>query len=179
MALPDLCEFGADRAPGLAGAGLGDADDDEREEADEDVGADAVVAAVEDGAEQERALEVAERPFGLEQLLVAERDVLGTQGRVGGGEQVLAVEVLLPGDLVVVEQEPAGLGLADVAGEGRVVAERALAPLVGVPFGLGLGAFALQLEPVELGRDPVELLLAARLGILSDPTTQANRSCVV
>ena len=38
------------------------------------------------------------------QLLVAERDVLGRQARVAGGEQVLAVEPLLGGDLGPVER---------------------------------------------------------------------------
>jgi hypothetical protein len=38
--LADAAELGADGAPGLVGAGLGDADDDEREEADQDVRAD-------------------------------------------------------------------------------------------------------------------------------------------
>jgi hypothetical protein len=41
------------------------------------VRADAVLAAVVDGAQQDRALEAAEGAFGFEQLLVAERDVLG------------------------------------------------------------------------------------------------------
>ena len=161
MALADLAELGADRAPGVAGAGLGDADDHQGEEADQDVGADPVVLAVEDGPQQERALEVAEGAFGLEQLLVAERDVFGREARVAGGEQVLAVEALLGGDLLAVDQQPAGLGLAQVAGEGLVVAQRALAALVSVAFGLGLCALALGLEPGELGLDPLDPLLAA------------------
>ena len=77
VALADLAELGADRAPGLASARLGDPDEDEREEADQDVGADAVVLAVEDGPQQQGALEVAEGALGLLELLVAERDVLG------------------------------------------------------------------------------------------------------
>ena len=77
VALADLAELGADGAPGLTGAGFGDADEDEGEETDQHVGADAVVFAVEDGAEQQRAFEVTEGALGLEQLLVAERDVLG------------------------------------------------------------------------------------------------------
>src|SRR4029079_16684270 len=73
----DLAEVGADRAPGLAAARLGEPDEHEGEEADQHVGADAVVFAVEDGPEQERAFEVAEGALGLLELLVAERDVLG------------------------------------------------------------------------------------------------------
>jgi hypothetical protein len=106
---------------------------------------------VEDGPQQQRAFEVAEGALGVFQLLVAERDVLGGQARVAGGEQVLAVEPLLGRDLGPVEREPAALGLAQVAGEGRVVAERALAAQVRLPLGLGVGALALLVEPDELG----------------------------
>ena len=60
VALPDLAQLCPDRAPGLLGAGLGEADEDEREEADQHVGADALVFAVEDWSQQQRALEVAE-----------------------------------------------------------------------------------------------------------------------
>jgi hypothetical protein len=72
-------------------------------------------------------LEVAEGAFGLAQVLVAERDLLGGQVGVGAGEQVLAVQALLGRDLLAVDQEPAGRGLAQIAREGRVVA----APLPG------------------------------------------------
>ena len=48
VALADLAELGADRAPGGAASGFGEPDEHEREEADQDVGADAVVFAVED-----------------------------------------------------------------------------------------------------------------------------------
>ena len=44
-----------------------------------------------------------------------------------------------------------------------MVSECALAALVRVAVGLGLGAFALELEPGELGLDPGDPLLAARL----------------
>ena len=60
MALADLAEFSADGAPGLAGTGLGEPDEHEGEVADEDVGADAIVSAVEDGSEQQCSFEVAE-----------------------------------------------------------------------------------------------------------------------
>jgi hypothetical protein len=45
VAVADLAGFGADRAPRLAGAVLGDADDRECEEADQDVRADPLGAA--------------------------------------------------------------------------------------------------------------------------------------
>ena len=56
-------------------------------------------SAVEDRPQLQGALQVPEAAFGFEQVLVAQRDVLGGQVRVGGGEQVLAVEALLGGDL--------------------------------------------------------------------------------
>jgi hypothetical protein len=64
-------------APGVVGACLGDADDDQREKADQHVRADALVLAVEHRPQGEGALEVAEGALGFEQLLVAERDVFG------------------------------------------------------------------------------------------------------
>ena len=115
VALADLAELGADRAPGLIGARLGEADDHQGEEADQHVGADPVVFAVEDGPQQQRALEVAEGALRFEQLLVAERDVLGRERGVAGGEQVLAVEPLLGGDLRPVEREPAARALAQAS----------------------------------------------------------------
>ncbi len=88
-------EFERDPPPGLFGLAFGDADEQQREPADQDVRADAVLEAVKDGAQLERGLEVAEAAFGFEQVLVAERDVLGGQVGVGGGEQVFAVQALL------------------------------------------------------------------------------------
>ena len=48
-------------------------------------------------------------------LLVAERDVLGGERRVGGSEQELAVQVLLGIDGGAVDPQLAGLGLAQEA----------------------------------------------------------------
>jgi hypothetical protein len=72
-------EFERDPAPGLVGLALGDADQEQREPAEQDVRADAVLEAVEDGPELERGLQIAEAAFGFEQVLVAERDVLGAR----------------------------------------------------------------------------------------------------
>src|SRR5712691_9934358 len=66
-------------------------------------------------------LHVPPAALDLEQLLVAERDVLGGHLRVGGAQQVLAVEVLL------------GLG------PGRVDAEEAAGGGPQVPVQAGLG----------------------------------------
>jgi len=61
-------QLGAHGAPGLAGARLDDADDHQREEADQHVRADALVL-VEHGPQEQRALQIAEGAFGVEQLL--------------------------------------------------------------------------------------------------------------
>ena len=70
-------EFERDPPPGLAGLAFGDADQQQREPGEQDVRADAVLEAVKDGAQLDRGLQVAEAAFGFEQVLVAERDVLG------------------------------------------------------------------------------------------------------
>ena len=74
-------EFERDSPPGQFGLAFADADEEQREPADQDVRADAVLEAVKDRAELEGALEVAEAAFGFDQVLVAERDVFG--GEVG------------------------------------------------------------------------------------------------
>ena len=70
-------ELAADGAPGLGALAFDDADQQERKPAEGDVRADPVLEAVEDGAQLEDPLEVAEAAFGFEQVLVAERDVFG------------------------------------------------------------------------------------------------------
>src|SRR3954468_5255133 len=68
--------------PGLAGGGLDDADEQQREPAQHDVGADALFEAVVDRAQVEDLLHVPPAAFDLEELLVAQRDVGGRQVRV-------------------------------------------------------------------------------------------------
>src|SRR6266508_4656965 len=67
------------RRPGLAGGGLCDADQQQRQPAQDDVGADAVLEAVVDGPQVDDLLDVAPAPLDLQQLLVAKRDVLSAQ----------------------------------------------------------------------------------------------------
>jgi hypothetical protein len=105
-------QLGCDPPPALPGGAFGDPDQEEGEPADDDVRLDAVLEPVEDGAQLECCLQVAEGAFGLAQVLVAERDLLGAGVGVGGGGQVLAVEARLGRDLASVDQQPAGLGLA-------------------------------------------------------------------
>jgi hypothetical protein len=78
---------------------------------------------VEDGAQLERRLQVAEGALGLAQVLVAERDLLGGEIGVGGGKQVLAVQAFLGRDPAAVDQQPPRLRLTQVAGEAGVVAQ--------------------------------------------------------
>ena len=77
----DAAELDGDAPPGVAGASFGDADEQQGEPAEQHVGADAWFDAVVDGAQIEGGLEVPEPAFGFEEVLVAERDVLG--GQVG------------------------------------------------------------------------------------------------
>jgi len=68
-----------DPSPRLGGLAFGDADQQQREPGEQDVRADAVLEAVKDGAQLDRALQVAEAAFGFEEVLVAQRDVFGTE----------------------------------------------------------------------------------------------------
>ncbi len=119
-------EFDLDASLGQAGAAFGNAGEQQRQPAQQYVRPDAGFDAVEHRPQLERALEVAEAAFSFEQVLVAQRDVLGGQVRVGGGQQVLAVQPLLRRDLRLVEDEPAGGQLPQPPPERRVVPQRAL-----------------------------------------------------
>jgi len=85
-------EFGAQPVPGLAGGGLGDADQQQGEPAEQDVGADAVLAAVVNGAEIENLLHIAPAALHFQELFVTQRDVLGRQFRIRRAQEVLPVE---------------------------------------------------------------------------------------
>ena len=63
-------EFAVDAAPGRAGAAFGDPDQQQRQPAQQDVGADAGFEPVEHRAQLDGRLQVAEPAFGLEQVLV-------------------------------------------------------------------------------------------------------------
>ncbi|MBL3671796.1 hypothetical protein JL475_39365, partial [Streptomyces sp. M2CJ-2] len=80
----------------------------------------------------ERGLHGAEGAFGFQQVLVTERDVLGGQVGIGRGQQVLAVEAGLGGDLGGIDGQPPGTGvLLEPAAQRGVVAQRALGLTVG------------------------------------------------
>jgi len=65
-----------DPSPGLAGLAFGDADQQQRQPAEQDVRG-CGARRVEHRSQFEGALEVAEAAFGFEQVLVAQRDVFG------------------------------------------------------------------------------------------------------
>ena len=97
--------------PGVAGGGLDDPDQEQGEPAEDDVGADAVFEPVVDRPQFQGGLHVPPAAFDLQQLLVAQRDVLGGQVRVRAAQQVLPVQVRLGRDLLLVDAEqPAGGG---------------------------------------------------------------------
>src|SRR5215468_8524810 len=90
--------------------GLDDPDEQEGEPAQDDVGADALFQVVVDRVQVEYRFHVAPAAFDLQELLVAERDVLGGEFRVGGAQQVFPVEVLFGFDRGFVDAEqPAGV----------------------------------------------------------------------
>jgi hypothetical protein len=65
------------RRPALIGGGLGDADQQQRQPAQRHVGADALLLAVVDRSQVDHLLQIVPAPLDLQQLLVAQRDVLG------------------------------------------------------------------------------------------------------
>src|SRR6266508_3708406 len=89
----DAFQLLAEAWPGVAAGGLDGAGQQQRQPAQDDVGADALLLAVVDRAQVDHLLHVAPAAFDLQQLLVAKRDVLDRQVGVAGAQQVLAVEV--------------------------------------------------------------------------------------
>jgi hypothetical protein len=163
--------FAVDPPPGLLAGAFGDAGQQQRQPAQQHVGADAVLQPVEHRPQQQLGLQVPEAALGLQQVLVAQRDVLGGQVGVGGGQQVLAVQPLLGGDLGTVDDQPPVWLLAQPAPEGGIVAQGALGAQMG---SLGLAtclaaelprpvALALGVDAVQLGLDAGDRLVAAGL----------------
>src|SRR6266581_2926980 len=88
----DALELGAQAVPGLAGGGLGDADQQQGQPAQGDVGADPVFQVVTDRAQVDDLLHVAPAALDFQQLLVAQGDVGGGDLGVAAAEQELAVQ---------------------------------------------------------------------------------------
>ena len=105
-------EFAAGVAPGVAGGVLDHPQEQQREPAQLDVGADAVFAVVEHRAQPERAVEVAPAALDGQELLVGSGEVVGGQRGVGGAQQPLAVQVRLALDRGLV-------GVGNVSGVGN------------------------------------------------------------
>jgi len=79
----DSAEIDRDPSPGEHGAPFGNTDEQQGEPAQQHVGADAWFDPVEHWSQLEGRFEVAESPFGFEEVLVAERNVLGGQVWIG------------------------------------------------------------------------------------------------
>ncbi|WP_405088491.1 hypothetical protein [Microbispora sp. NBC_01389] len=79
--------------PGHAGLGLNDADEQQGEPAQDDVGADAFFEPVVDRPQVDGLLHVAPAALDFQELLVAQGDVLGAEVGVTAAKEVLAVEV--------------------------------------------------------------------------------------
>src|SRR5262249_45191349 len=155
-----------DLGPGGPGSGLGDADQEQREPAQDDVGADALLFPVIDRAQVDNLLEVAPAALDFQQLLVAQGDVLGRQLGVGRAEQVLAVEVLLGLDGGRVGAQQAAGGDAQVAVQARLGGDdpAQLGPLSGAQLVAAVDHLA------ELGQHPLADLAVpfGGLGVVAD-----------
>src|SRR4030095_9434505 len=92
-----------------------DSDQQQRQPAQQHVGADARFQPVVDRPQVDDLLEVAPAAVDLEQLLVAQRDVVGGEVGVAAAQQVLAVEVGLGLDGGLVDAQQPGGGDAQVA----------------------------------------------------------------
>ena len=116
----DAVELAAQFGPGGVAGVLGDAGEQEGEPAQDDVGADPLLFPVVDRAEVDDLLHVSPAALDFQELPVAQGDVLGGHLRVGGAQEVLAVEVLLGPGLARVDAEQSAGGDAQVAVQARL-----------------------------------------------------------
>src|SRR5665647_2524129 len=84
----DLLELAAQVRPGVAAGGLGDADEEQGQPAEQHVGADALFFAVVDGPQVDDLLHVPPAALDLVELLVAEGDVRGRELGVGRAQEI-------------------------------------------------------------------------------------------
>jgi len=141
-----------DRVPGGADGSLGDADEQQGQPAQDDVGADAFFLAVVDRAQVDDLLEVSPAALDFQELLAAERDVLGGQPGIGGAEQVLPVKVLLGLDLGRIDPQQAARGDAQVPVQARLLDHVTVG--VSLPAGQNLEQRALS-DPAAADQDPL------------------------
>ncbi|MFD3623436.1 hypothetical protein [Streptomyces sp. NPDC058698] len=85
------------------------ADQQQREPAQQHVGPDTVFETVEDRPQLQHRFQITKSALGFQESLVADHDLLGTQVRIGAGQQVLAVQTLLGLDLGAVDGQPSVL----------------------------------------------------------------------
>src|SRR5208337_2428021 len=109
----DAAELAAQFRPGGSARVLGDAGQEEGEPAEDDVGADAFFLAVVDRAQVDDLLHVAPAALDFQELLIAQRDVLGGHLGIGGPEQAAGGDPQVP--------VQAGLGGDDAAELGALV----------------------------------------------------------
>ena len=121
----DAVELVGAVGPGGCADVLADAGEQEGEPSEDDVGADPLLFAVVDRLQVDDLLEVPPAAIDFQELLVAQGDVLGGHRRVGGAQEVLAVEVLLGLGLGGVDAEQSAGGDAEVAVQARLGGEDA------------------------------------------------------
>ena len=98
-----------------------DPEEQQRQPAQLDVGADAVLAVVEDRAQPQGALDVAPAALDREQLLVGGGQVVGGERVVGGAQQPLAVQAGLALDGGLVDPQQPARGAAQEAAQPGLV----------------------------------------------------------
>ena len=150
----DAVQVAGDGGPGVAGGVLGDADQGQGEEAESDVGADAVFLAVADGSDLEDGLQVAEAAFDVEEAF--EQAGGGGEVVVGAGRKVLPVELLLgPERGRADDQGPAAAHTVALEGgvgeQGSLGGEAGQVPGTGAVVAFGLEGVPDQDEPAPAG----------------------------
>src|SRR5512137_2196706 len=119
-----------DMVPGVARFVLDDPDEQKGQETEKDMGPDPLFLPVVDGPELQGGLERSEGPLHLDQLLVPQRDVLGTETVIAAGQQIGAVKTLLGGNFRLVEPDAASLELPEIPAHGPVRQKRTHPPAV-------------------------------------------------
>jgi len=103
-----------DVAPGIGAGLLGDALEEQRQDGERGVVVDAGWGPVIDGTELRAAPQGAPRDLDALQVLVAEREIGGTQGVIVAVDDELAIELLEDGHVLGVDARLAGLGKSQV-----------------------------------------------------------------
>src|SRR5882672_2404211 len=162
----DSVELRDEVAPGVAAADLGDALEEQREDRDRDVRLDPPRSPVEDRPHAQATLELVPALLHAQELLVAERQILDSEGVVVGGDHPLAVVARGLGDGSAVDAELATGRLSQVAAVATTGEQRA--------DPLGVSAIGAGLHRRDLGLElcnklaPVRLLARGLVGVVAD-----------